>query len=151
MSRELADSSPTRLQRRYWHLGTLFWVVYLFFDLPTVIRASQSGARIAAQLVLLVTLVLAYRYVMWRTPADPPPPWRGLAVAAMVAVVVTLVLLRFPGRWAPLLVFVSLSLAVVLPSGPAVRAIALTAAATTTLSLWQGLPAGTALGTAPRR
>jgi two-component system, NarL family, sensor histidine kinase DesK len=63
----------------------------------------------------------------------------------MAAAVVTLVLLRFPGQWAPLLLFVSLSLAVVLPRGPAAPAIALTAVATTTLSLWQGLPAGTAL------
>jgi two-component system sensor histidine kinase DesK len=135
----------TRLQRRYWHFGTLFWFVYLFFDLPTVIRASRSGARVAVQLALLAVLVGAYLYVMWPTPADPPPRRRGLAVAAMAAVVVALVLLRFPGQWAPLLVFVSLSLAVALPRGPAVRAIAATAAATTTLSLWQGLPSSTAL------
>jgi two-component system sensor histidine kinase DesK len=138
-------SRPTRLQRRYWHVGTLFWVAYLLFDLPTVIRVPQPGTRITAQLALLVILVLAYLYVMWRTPADLPPRWRGLAVAVMAAVVVTLVLLRFPGQWAPLLVFVSLSLAVVLPRERALPAVALTAAATTTLSLWQGLPSSTAL------
>ena len=82
---------------------------------------------------------------MWRTPADPPTRWRGLAVAVMAAVVLTLVLLRFPGQWAPLLVFVSLSLAVVLPRDRAVPAVVLTAAATTALSLWQGVPSSTAL------
>lgn len=136
---------PTRLQRRYWHLGTLFWIVYLLFDLPAVVRGSRSGARTTVQLTLLAVLVAAYLYVIWRTPADPPPPRRGLAVAAMAAVVAVLVLLRFPGQWAPLLLFVSLSLAVVLPRGPAVRAIALTAVATTALSLWQGVASSTAL------
>jgi two-component system, NarL family, sensor histidine kinase DesK len=139
------DGRPARLQRRYWHLGTLFWFVYLFFDLPTVIRASRSGARVGVQLGLLVALAVAYLYVMWRPPADPPPPRRGLAVAVMAAVVVALVVLRFPGQWAPLLLFVSLSLAVVLSRGPAVTAIALTAVATAALSLWQGLPSSTAL------
>ena len=139
------QSRPTRLQRRYWHLGTLFWILYLLFDLPTVVRASQPGARTTVQLVLLTTVVGAYLYVMWRTPADPPPPRRGLVIAVMAAVVVTLVLLRLPGQWAPLLVLVSLSLAVVLPRGHAVPAVALAAVATTTLSLWQGLPAATAL------
>jgi two-component system, NarL family, sensor histidine kinase DesK len=143
--REPEGGRPTRLQRRYWHLGTLFWFLYLFFDLPTVLRASRSGARVAVELALLAALVVAYLYVMWRTPADPPPPRRGLAVAVMAAAVVALVLLGFPGQWAPLLVFVSLSLAVLLPRGPAVRAIALTAAATTALSLWQGLASSTAL------
>jgi hypothetical protein len=121
---------PTRRQRRWWHLGTLFWVVYLLFDL---------------QLALLATLVLVYLYVMWRTPADPPPPRRGLAIAAMAAVVGVLVLGRFPGQWAPMLLFVSLSLAVVLPRGRALPAVALAAAATTALSLWQGVASGTAL------
>jgi two-component system, NarL family, sensor histidine kinase DesK len=139
------SSRPTRLQRRYWHVGTLFWVVYLFFDLPTVVSAPQSGTRTTVQLVLLAGLVLAYVYVMWRTPFDPPPRRRGRAIAVMVATVVALVVLRFPGQWAPALVFVSLSLAVVLPRRRAVPAIALTAAATAALSLWQGLPAGTAL------
>jgi two-component system, NarL family, sensor histidine kinase DesK len=145
MDREPGSSPTTRIQRRYWHAGTLFWVVYLLFDLPTVVRASQSGARTTVQLLLLAAVVLAYLYVMWRTPADPPPRRRGLAVAAMAAIIVALVLLRFPGQWAPLLVFVSLSLAVVLPRGLAVRAIALVAAATVALSLWQGLPSSTAL------
>jgi two-component system, NarL family, sensor histidine kinase DesK len=145
MDHQPNGSRPSRLQRRYWHLGTLFWVVYLLFDLPTVIRASQSGARVTVQLALLAALVVAYLYVMWRTPADPPTRWRVLAIAVMAAVVLTLVLGRFPGQWAPLLVFVSLALAVVLPRSPAVPAVALAAAATAALSLWQGVPPSTAL------
>ena len=56
---QLEGGRPTRRQRRYWHLGTLFWLVYRLFDLPTVIRASQSGARVAVQLALLAALVVA--------------------------------------------------------------------------------------------
>jgi two-component system, NarL family, sensor histidine kinase DesK len=141
MSPEFGSSPPTGLQRLYWHVGTLFWIVYLFFDLPMVIRASQSSERITIQLGLLAAVVVGYVYVVLRPPGQLPLPGRGLAVAAMAASIAALVFLRFPGQWASLLVFVSLAVAVVLPASQAARAIALAGVGTVALSWWQGLPA----------
>ena len=131
---------PSRRQRVYWHVGTLFWIVYLFFDLPGVIRAPQPGSRLALQLALLALVVAAYVYVVVRPPSDRPLPGRGVAIAVILAISVTLVLGHFPGRWVGLLTFVSLAVPAAYPRRRAVRTVALTVGLTGALSLWQGLP-----------
>ncbi len=143
MDRDLGYTRPTRRQRVYWHVGTLFWFAYLLFDLPGVIRQPQPGTRLALQLALLALVVAAYVYVVLRPPSDRPLPGRGVAIAVILAVIVTLVLARFPGRWVSLLTFVSLALPAVYPRRRAARAVALTVVLTLVLSLWQGLPPST--------
>jgi two-component system sensor histidine kinase DesK len=143
MDRDLGYTRPTGRQRAYWHVGTLFWIAYLFFDLPGVIRQPQPGTRLALQLALLAAVVGAYVYVVLRPPSDPPLPGRSVAILVMLAIVVALVLARFPGRWVSLLTFVSLALPAAYPRRRAARAVALTTVLTLGLSLWQGLPPST--------
>ncbi|HEX6678156.1 MAG TPA: histidine kinase [Actinomycetes bacterium] len=140
---DFGTAQPSRRQRVYWHVGTLFWIVYLIFDLPGVIRAPQPGSRLALQLALLALVVAAYVYVVVRPPSDTPLPGRGVAILVILAIIVTLVVGRFPGRWIGLLTFVALAVPAAYPRRRAARAVALTVVLTGGLSLWQGLPPST--------
>jgi two-component system sensor histidine kinase DesK len=145
MERALLSGRTTGAPRLYWRVGTLFWIVYLLFDLPRVLQESSSGPRVATHLGLLALIVLAYVYVVLRPPGDLPLPGRRVVIAVMAAAVTAVVLLGFPGQWATLFVFVALAVAVVYTAGQAVRGILLAAAAAVALSVGHGLPASMVL------
>ena len=145
MERALLSGRTSGAPRLYWRVGTLFWIVYLLFDLPRVLQESSSGPRVATHVGLLALIVLAYVYVVLRPPGDRPLPGRRVVIAVMTAAVTAVVLLGFPGQWATLFVFVALAVAVVYTAGQAVRGILLAAAAAVALSVGHGLPASMVL------
>jgi two-component system sensor histidine kinase DesK len=122
-----------------WQAWALIWLVYFFYGLGDAVDAQRVPRLVPAELAILAAFIVCYAYVMVRAPWQRPLPGRPVALALLCALTAALILWQ-RGEWVSLLAYVSLGVAVSIPTRPAIRIVPVLAAAAAVAAWLTGHP-----------
>jgi len=122
-----------------WQAWALIWLVYFFYGLGDAIDAQRVPRLVPGELAILAAFILCYAYVMLRPPWHRPLPGRAVALALLCTLAAVLIVWQ-RGEWVSLVAYLSLGVAVSVPTRVAVRAVPLLAAAAAAAGWLTGHP-----------